>query len=160
MSTTKRIGRRALRLAAGSLVALPLCVGVLPADAAPDVVVAFGSGTYSPGIPGFPPTNCVQTTITIGFSPFVVAGTDLTLLGAETFAGNGFECPASGSGSGLFNGPMTGVASYTRSADVMTFSGSVSINGASGSLILVCTINPTSALPTASFLVTCHGALN
>ena len=158
MSNT-RLGRRLFRIAAGSLLALPLCVSALPAAAAPDVIVAFGSGTYSPGVPAFTPTNCVDTNIAINFSPFVLAGTDLSLLGAESFAGYGFECPASGNGTGVFSGPMTGTASYSRSGEVMTFSGSATTNGHPGSLLLTCTIQPTSVAPTASFLIYCHGAL-
>ena len=131
--------------------------------------VVVGTGTISPGLPqsgcAFQSVSFSGTAVVGGVDaqipdPPALPTVDPTAAAVNvTFNGNSDICEtlATGHGSGTVSGGVTGSVTYSRTENVVTLSGSVSIDGRPSRPILVgvCVFTPTSAPPVTSYALVC-----
>ena len=137
---------------AAAMLALPFVQ--TPAQASPNVGQAVGTGTISPGLPG-----CSQTVTFSG--QVVLVGTHAGVY-PVTFNGRSFGCETEleGAGTGTLTGGISGTVNYTRAANVVTLSGSVTVAGTSHTLLVAeCQFVPTTRNPTTTYVLHCDLAI-
>lgn len=123
-----------------------------------DVFVATITGTLDPG---FPPSGCVSENVDFDSTSFVLAGDD-TQSGGIDFNGNSDSCETftAGTGVGVINGVMNGLINYTRNGLLLTFFGTVNVNGITHTIFeFACVVIPSSIQPADTFNGICAGVL-
>jgi hypothetical protein len=129
---TKARIRNRLRVVAALVVTLVSVTGVPAAHAGQNAGSMAGTGTINPGLP-CPASGCsIHADFTLVLGGQDAAGTaSCTFDGTDTFPGGATVVSGSGSGTVSCSGGFSaqGTVSYTRTGNVTTFTGNLTVNG-------------------------------
>ncbi len=136
----------------------------LPEPVASDAGVVLGTGTIAPGLTTVP---TVQTSVTFDSSLYVIAGDEGVSDGTVGihFAGSSdvAETLNAGHGSGTLSGALGGTVVYSRTANVVTLSGTINAGSDPDGDTLraaACIFVPTTVNPVTSYALLCAAVTN